>query len=69
MPLYLHRLSFSVTSCNFVEENLICYDQVVVELNALDSISSKVQAQLLNYLKTTGLKAGLLMNFSSTKSH
>ncbi|NLN91882.1 MAG: hypothetical protein GX130_01050 [Candidatus Hydrogenedens sp.] len=35
----------------------------------MDSLSSKAEAQLLNYLKATGLKAGLLVNFSSTKSH
>jgi hypothetical protein len=32
-----------------VEENLICYDLVVVELKALDSLSSKAKAQWLNY--------------------
>jgi GxxExxY protein len=43
--------------------DLICYDQVIVELKALDSLSSKAEAQLLNYLKATGLKVGLLINF------
>ena len=43
--------------------DLICYDQVIVELKALDSLSSKAEAQVLNSLKATELKVGLLINF------
>jgi GxxExxY protein len=45
--------------------DLICYDQLIVELKALDRLSGKEEAQLLNYLKATGLKVGLLINFGS----
>ncbi len=46
--------------------DLVCYDQVIVELKALDRLSTKEESQILNYLKATGLRVGLLINFGST---
>ena len=43
--------------------DLVCFEQVIVELKALDRLSGKDQAQILDYLKVTELRAGLLMNF------
>jgi GxxExxY protein len=42
-----------------------CYDGVIVEIKALDKLSSAEEAQLLNYLKATGCRLGLLINFGS----
>ena len=38
-------------------------DQVILELKAVDSLQKIHEAQLLNYLKATGYKVGLLVNF------
>src|SRR5436305_14783662 len=46
--------------------DLICYGQIVVELKALDRLSGKEEAQILNYLKATGMRVGLLINFGSS---
>ncbi len=46
--------------------DLVCYDQVIVELKALTQLTGKEESQILNYLKATGLRVGLLINFGST---
>jgi GxxExxY protein len=38
--------------------------KVVVELKAVDSIHDIHRAQLLTYLKLTGCKVGLILNFN-----
>ena len=45
--------------------DLVCYDQVIVEIKALSRLSGKEEAQTLNYLKATGFKLGILLNFGS----
>jgi GxxExxY protein len=43
--------------------DFICYDKIIVELKALDELNSEHESQVLNYLKATGFKLGLLINF------
>jgi GxxExxY protein len=45
--------------------DFVCYDKIIVELKAAKSIASEHKAQLMNYLKATGLRLGLLANFGS----
>jgi len=45
--------------------DLICYDQIILELKAVKDISPEHKAQVINYLKATNLKLGLLINFGS----
>lgn len=45
--------------------DLICSGQIIVEMKAINQLSGKEDAQILNYLKATGLKVGLLFNFGS----
>ena len=47
--------------------DFVCYDKIIVELKALSLLSSDNESQILNYLKTTSHKLGLLINFG-TKS-
>ncbi len=45
--------------------DFICYDSIIVELKALASTTGEHMAQVLNYLKATGMRLGLLVNFGS----
>ena len=47
--------------------DLVVEDKVIVELKAVKCIASEHYAQILNYLKITGVPAGLLINFGSYK--
>ena len=43
--------------------DLVCYDNIVVELKSVETLKAEHTAQLLNYLKATGLPMGILINF------
>lgn len=43
--------------------DLICFDSIIVELKAATELANEHRAQLLNYLKATGMRLGLLVNF------
>jgi len=43
--------------------DLIIDDKIIVELNSEKQITHNDEAQLINYLKATGLKLGFLFNF------
>jgi GxxExxY protein len=45
--------------------DFICFGKIVVELKAVKQIAPEHEAQLLNYLKATGMQLGLLVNFGS----
>jgi GxxExxY protein len=44
--------------------DLVVAKQIVVEIKAVDRLAPVHQAQLLNYLRVSGLRAGLLINFN-----
>jgi len=43
--------------------DFICYNEIIVEIKAVSSLTSDHDAQILNYLKATKNKIGLLINF------
>jgi len=48
--------------------DIVVEDTVVLELKAIESLQKIHEAQLLNYLKATGYKIGLLVNFAHPKA-
>jgi GxxExxY protein len=47
--------------------DFICFDKIIVELKAVREIAPEHRAQVLNYLKATGLRVGLLVNFGCAR--
>jgi GxxExxY protein len=48
--------------------DILVEDQVVIELKTVDQLQGIHEAQLLNCLKATGMKVGLLINFKGSKA-
>ena len=47
--------------------DFICFDKIIIELKAIDNLASEHEAQVINYLKATNMKLGLLVNFGKEK--
>ena len=47
--------------------DLLIENKILVENKAIKSITNQDEAQLINYLKTTNLRVGLLFNFGAPK--
>ena len=45
--------------------DLVCYYKIILELKAEKKLTLQNEAQMLNYLKATGMRLGLLINYGS----
>jgi GxxExxY protein len=43
--------------------DFLCYDKIILEVKAVRQLTDEHRAQVLNYLKASGLRLGLLVNF------
>lgn len=59
--LHIHYKGEKLTK-TFVPD-FICFDKVIIELKAASDLIDEHRAQLHNYLKATGFRLGLLVNF------
>ena len=48
--------------------DLLVEDKVIVELKTVEALDKIHEAQLLNYLKATGVRVGMLVNFKHPKA-
>lgn len=62
-PLSLNYKGKALTQT--YQPDFVCFDKIIVELKATTNISPAHKAQILNYLKTTGLSVGLIINFGT----
>jgi len=47
------------------QPDFICFEEIILEIKAISNLSGLEEAQLINYLKATGLRVGLLINFGA----
>jgi len=45
------------------QPDFVCHDKIIVEIKAVKSLADEHRAQVINYLKSTRMKLGLLVNF------
>lgn len=50
----------------YYKVDFVCFNEIVVELKALDQLTGVQEAQVINYLKCAGFHLGLLINFGET---
>jgi GxxExxY protein len=43
----------------------VCYEDIILEIKAVERLTEIHQAQLIHYLKATGFRRGLLINFGT----
>ena len=58
------RYKWQTLSCMF-RADFICFNEIIVELKALRTVGGLEQAQVFNYLKGTGYRRGVLLNFGA----
>ena len=63
LPIVFHK---RVLQCCYVAD-FVVQGKVIVELKSVKELESIHEAQVINYLKATGLKVGLLINFGQEK--
>jgi GxxExxY protein len=59
LPVYYKGTLLTKCYC----ADLLCFEAIVVEFKAVSRSSGYEKAQVLNYLKATGMRVGLLINF------
>ncbi len=47
--------------------DFVCFTSVLVEMKAINQISGVEEAQVINYLKASGLKRAILLNFGTPR--
>jgi GxxExxY protein len=43
--------------------DFVCYDKIILEIKAVSFLTKSIKQQVINYLKSTDLEVGLLINF------
>ena len=47
----------------YYKADFLCYEKIIIELKAVDYLSVNMRNQLMNYLKATKTRLGILVNF------
>ena len=64
------HVSFSGQEIGAFRADLVVESKVIIELKAIDTILPKIfESQVISYLKASGLKVGLLINFGNRRCH
>ncbi len=56
-------ISYKQTVVGFYIPDLIVFDGIIVDCKTIERIGEEERGKMLNYLKVTGLRVGLILNF------
>jgi GxxExxY protein len=59
IPIYYKGIPLNRT----FKADFLCYNQIIIEAKAVQLLNNNFQAQVINYLKGSHLRLGLLLNF------
>jgi len=48
---------------NYSVADFVCFDKIIIEIKSIGFLNQNIKQQALNYLKSTNLEVGLLINF------
>ena len=47
----------------FYKADFVCYDKIIIEVKAVSRLTDEHRAQAIHYLRATGMRLGILVNF------
>jgi len=62
-PLYIKYKDVQLKKTYVAD--FVCYGKIIIEVKALSQLNSDHESVVLNYLKVSGLKLGILINFGA----
>jgi len=66
-PQASYELRYKDVLCGSFRVDVAVDEKIILELKAVEALAPQHSAQLLAYLKASGLRLGLLMNFGETR--
>jgi GxxExxY protein len=61
------RITYKGTDVGAYYPDIVVENQIILELKTVEKISGLHEAQLLHYLKATGMKLGMVINFAAER--
>ena len=61
------KVYFQGVEVGHYEADILVEDKIILELKAVDKLIDAHRAQTLNYLKATGLRLAIILNFGKQK--
>ncbi len=64
-----HRLPIAYkgqTLTQFYKADFVCYDKIIIEVKAVSRLVDEHRAQAIHYLRATGIRLAILVNFCGT---
>jgi GxxExxY protein len=62
-----HKLMYKGVQVGEYVPDLITHEKLVVDTKVIERVTNHELGQMMNYLKITGLKVGLILNFKRSK--